>query len=46
MCDGEVLNLHKVLQPPTKKMPKIELQRTEEIFPTVKESMVSVVCMK
>jgi hypothetical protein len=39
----EVLKSPEVLQSSTTKMPKILLQRAEEIFPTLKESTVSVV---
>jgi hypothetical protein len=46
MSDEEVLNSHEVLRSHTTTMPKIVLQRAEEIFPALKKSMVSVVCMK
>jgi hypothetical protein len=46
MGDEEVLNLHEIQGSHNTKMPKILLQRAEEIFPALKESMVSVVCMK
>ena len=42
----EVLKSQEVLQSPTRKMPKVLLQKAEEIFSALKESMVSVVCMK
>jgi hypothetical protein len=32
--------------PLQQKVPKILLQRAEEIFPALKESLVSVVCLK
>jgi hypothetical protein len=46
MSDEEVLKSHEVLRYHTTMMPKVVLQRAEEIFPALKESMVSVVCMK
>jgi hypothetical protein len=36
MSDKEVLNLHKVQWSHKTKMPKIPLQRAEEIFPALK----------
>jgi len=42
MHDEEVLKLHKVLESPTTKMPKIQLQRIEEIFPSLKEGLCCV----
>jgi hypothetical protein len=41
MGEEEVLKFHEVHH-----CPKILLQRAEEIFPVLKEGMVSVVCMK
>jgi hypothetical protein len=38
--NDEVLKSPEVLQSSTIKMPKILLQRAEEIFPALKESMV------
>jgi len=46
MSDKEVLKSHEVLQSHTTKKPEVLLQRAEEIFPALKENMVSVVCMK
>jgi len=46
MSDEEVLNLHEVQHSRETKMPNIPLQIAEEIFPALKENMVSVVCMK
>jgi hypothetical protein len=44
--NDEVVKSLEVLQSSTTKMPKILLQRAEEIYPALKKSMVSVVCMK
>jgi len=44
MCDKEVVKLHKSLQSHTTGMPKVLVQRAEEIFPALKENMVSVLC--
>jgi hypothetical protein len=46
MSDKDVLKSHEVLSSHKTEMPKLVLQRAEEIFPALKESMVSVVCMK
>jgi len=46
MTDKDVLKSHEVQWSHTTKMPEILLQRAQEIFPALKESMVSVVCMK
>jgi len=46
MSNKEVLKSHEVLQFHTTKKPEVLLQRAEEIFPSLKESMVSAVCMK
>jgi hypothetical protein len=46
MGDEEVLNLRQIQGSHKTKMPKILLQKAEEIFPALKESMVSVVHMK
>jgi hypothetical protein len=46
MNGGEVSNLHEVLRSHKRKEPKIVLQRAEELFPALKESVVSGVCMK
>jgi hypothetical protein len=45
MCDTEVVKLHESPQSFTTGMPKIQVQRAEEIFPALKENMVSVLCM-
>jgi hypothetical protein len=46
MSDKYVLKSHEVLPFHKTEMPKLVLQRAEEIFPALKETMVSVVCMK
>jgi len=46
MSDKELLKSHNVPQPGTAKIPKIMLQRAEEIFPALKANRVSVVCME
>jgi hypothetical protein len=43
MCDEGVLNLQKTLQSLGTKVPKIIVQRVDEIFPSLKESMVSTI---
>jgi len=45
MCDKEVVNVHENLRSLTAGMPKVLVQRAEEIFPALKENMVSVVRM-
>jgi hypothetical protein len=45
MCDGKILNLQNIQQSLATRSPKIILQRAEEIFPAVKESLVSVSCL-
>jgi hypothetical protein len=45
MCDKEVVKLRGSPQSFTTGMPKVLLQRAEEIFPALKENMVSVLCM-
>jgi hypothetical protein len=42
MCDEQVLNLKEILHSLATRVPKIILQRVEEIFPSLKESVVSV----
>jgi hypothetical protein len=39
-CDKQVSRLHKVQHSLVTRVPRILLQRAEEIFPSVKESMV------
>jgi hypothetical protein len=41
MCDDQVSSLQKILQSFGTKVPKIVVQRAEEIFPSLKEMMVS-----
>ena len=45
MCDKENVNLHESQQSLTAGMPKVLVHRAEEIFPGLKENMVSVLCM-
>ena len=45
MCDKEFVKLDESLQSRTAGMPKVLVQRAEEIFPALKENMVSVLCM-
>jgi hypothetical protein len=42
MCDKDVVKLRESPQSFTTGMPKVLLQRAEEIFPALKENMVSV----
>lgn len=44
MCDKEVV-LHENLLFLAARMPKVLVERAEEIFPALKENMVSVLCM-
>lgn len=43
MCNKQVSGLQKILHSPVTGVPRIMLRRAEEIFPSVRESMVSVV---
>jgi hypothetical protein len=43
MFGEQVSNLENILQSPSARVPKIMLQRVEEIFPSLRESLVSVV---
>jgi hypothetical protein len=43
MCDEKVLSPHKIPHSP-RRVPKVMAQRAEEIFPALKESLVSVLC--
>jgi hypothetical protein len=45
MCVKEVVKLREDLQVLATRMPKVLVQRAEEIFPALKENMVSVLCM-
>jgi hypothetical protein len=44
MCDDQVSSLKKTLQSVAAGVPKIVVQRAEEIFPALKEIMVTVLC--
>jgi hypothetical protein len=46
MSDKEVVMSHNVPQSQTTKIPKIILAKAEEMFPALKESTVSVVCVE
>jgi hypothetical protein len=41
MCDKDSLSLHNILQSVPRREPKIMLQRAENIFPALKNSLVS-----
>jgi hypothetical protein len=45
MCDDRISRLQKIPQSLAARVPKIILQRVDEICPALKESMVSVLCM-
>jgi len=45
MCDKIVVNVQENLQALAKRIPKILVQRAEEIFPALKKNVVSVLCM-
>jgi hypothetical protein len=45
VCDERVLNLQSILQSLAARVPKIMVQRVEEIYPSLKESLVSGVCL-
>jgi hypothetical protein len=45
MCDEYISTLQKHLQSLATRVPKIILQRVDEIWPALKESTVSVLCM-
>ena len=42
MCDKEAGSSQQIPQPAVERMPKVLVQRAEEIFPALKENMVSV----
>jgi hypothetical protein len=46
MCDMEIYKLREILQSLETRIPKIMLWRAEEVFPALKESLVSVLCIK
>jgi DNA helicase IV len=45
MCDKEVVKSHEMPQTVRTRMPKVLVQRAEEIIPGLKKNMVSVLCM-
>jgi hypothetical protein len=45
MCEEQVVGLQSILRSLAIRVPKIILQRAEEVFPAVRESMVSVLCV-
>jgi hypothetical protein len=45
MCEEQAVGLQSILRSLATRVPKIILQRTEERNPTVRESMVSVLCV-
>jgi len=45
MCDKKVVKVDESLQALTTGMPKVLVQRAEEMFPALKENMVSVLCI-
>jgi hypothetical protein len=46
MCDKDILNLPEIVQSLAKRRSMILLRRAEEIFPALKQSMVSDLCVK
>jgi hypothetical protein len=44
MCEEQDLNWKKILHSLATRVPKIIIQRAEEIFPSLKENLVSIVC--
>jgi hypothetical protein len=44
MCDERVLKAQKILQCPATRVPKIVVQKVEEMYPCLKEGTVSVLC--
>jgi hypothetical protein len=45
MCEGRVVCLQSVLHFLARRVPRIILQRVEEMLPAARESMVSVLCL-
>jgi hypothetical protein len=45
MCEEQNTNLQMVLHSLARRVPKIILQRVEEIYPTLNERLVSVLCL-
>jgi hypothetical protein len=44
MCEGRAVVFQSILQSLATRVPKIILQRAEEMFPALRENMVSVLC--
>jgi hypothetical protein len=45
MCDKEPLNLQKMLHSLATRVPAIIVKRAEEMYPSLKESLVSFLCL-
>jgi hypothetical protein len=45
MCDERVEDLQRILQSLARRVPRIILQRAEEMFPALRESLATVLCM-
>jgi hypothetical protein len=45
MCEKRVVGLQSILRSLATRVPRIVLQRAEEMFPAMRESIVSVLCM-
>jgi hypothetical protein len=45
MCDERVLDFQKIMQSLSTRVPKIIVQKAEEIFPSLKEGLVSILCL-
>jgi hypothetical protein len=45
MCEEETEGLQTILRSLAARVPRIMLHRAEEMFPAVRESMVSVLCL-
>jgi hypothetical protein len=45
MCDEQVFNTQKGLQTHETRVPEITEKRAEEVFPSVKESLVCILCL-
>jgi len=45
MCDEDSSGLQNILQSVPRREPKIILERAEHIFPALKNSLVSVLCL-
>jgi hypothetical protein len=44
-CEERVVGLQSILRSLATRVPRIILERAEEMFPAVRESMVSVLCV-